>query len=98
MDIGNTIRDVKDRVKQECLTAAEIKDIEQRMESKSEKYELLEKVELALSLLQHNGANPTLRMLDYFKVFKINGVSRKLEGIQLKHIVHLYELMEADLF
>lgn len=60
----------------------------------------MEKVDIALDLLQPSGAQKEIPLLSYFKGFRINTGKIKLDdiGLQLKHIVHLYEILEALLF
>lgn len=79
--MGNTIRNVKDRIKQERLSPAQIENLEDCLTSKHQKHSLLEKLELALSLLQNSGAKRDLNLIEYFKIFKIQGVCQELKDI-----------------
>ena len=100
IDVGNKIGDVKDRVKQEALSEELKEVIAGRVDSRAMRLELLEKIDIALTFLQQAGAEATLPLLKYFNIFKINANKLKLDGLGLsvKHIVDLFEILEALVF
>ncbi len=66
--------------------------LEGRIASRAQRLELLEKLDMAMTFLQQAGAERELELLRYFAIFKINTAKLRIEGLAVKHVVHLYEI------
>ena len=89
-----------DRVAQEKLSTEAVRQLERKVASIEMRFELIEKLDVAMTFLQKVGAKveqPLLKFLEMFQIRLSFAEELKDARFHVKHIVGIYELIEMQL-